>query len=127
MDPVSNFLNTLKLAGRTGKKTFEFPGSRFIAEIAAALEKYGYVGSAARKGKRGRLIEVELAYDGATPKIRGLKRVSRLSKRVYLKAKDLYPVRSGFGAWILSTPKGVLSDKEARALRVGGEVLFEIW
>ena len=126
-DSISNFLNKLKTASRTGKESFIFPASNFVSSIATALEKYGFIAAVGRKGKKGRFLEIVLIYEGKMPKIKGVKRISRQSKRVYLKARELWPVRSGFGAWILSTPKGVLSDTEARAAKVGGEALFEIW
>ena len=127
MDPIANFLNKMKVASRQGSESFLFPASRMILSIAEALEKKGFITSVGKKGKKGRYIEVTLSYDGKTPKLSGVKRVSRLSKRIYQKAKDLRPVRSGFGTAILSTPRGILSDADAKAAKVGGEVLFEIW
>ena len=61
------------------------------------------------------------------PKLHGVQRISKYSKRVYQKAKDLKPVRNNFGSLILTTPKGILTDKEARKEKVGGEALFKIW
>lgn len=126
-DSISDFLNKLKTAQRNGKESFLFPASKFIISLANFLEKKGYIASSVRKGKKGRFVEIKLAYVGADAKVKGIKRVSRLSKRVYLKAREIHKIRSGFGASILSTPKGILSDMEARAAKVGGEVLFEIW
>src|SRR3989344_3664841 len=114
MDPVSNFLNKLTIASRTGKESFTFPLSRFVADIGEVLQKQGFVAAVARKGKRGRYLEVKLAYDGHSPKVKGIRRVSKQSKRVYLRVRELSPVRSGFGMRILSTPRGVLADKDAR-------------
>jgi len=127
MDPIANFLNKMKVASLAGKESFLFPASRLILSIADVLEAKGFVESVAKKGKKGRYIEVTLSYDGKTPKLSGVKRVSHLSKRIYQKAKDLHPVRNGFGTVILSTPRGILSDADAKAAKVGGEVLFEIW
>jgi len=127
MDPISNFLNKMKVATVVGKESFLFPASRMIVSIADILEKKGYIQEVSKKGKKGRYLEVKLSYDGTNPKLSGVKRVSRLSKRIYRKAKDLKPVRSGYGMAILSTPRGILSDADARAQKVGGEVLFEIW
>ena len=127
MDPIANFLNKMRIAYKTGKESFVFPSSRLIASIAEALEKKGYLTSVSRKGKKGRMLEIGLMYEGKKPKVSGVKRVSHLSKRVYTKARELRPVRNGFGMSVLSTPKGILSDTEARAGKVGGEVLFQIW
>ena len=127
MDTIANFLNTLKLASKARKESFLFPVSRYITAIAAALEKAGYLASAGKRGKKSRFLEVRPLYQNALPKVNGVKRVSRLSKRVYRSARDIAPVRNGYGALILSTPKGILTDAEAREARVGGEALFEIW
>lgn len=117
----------MKVASRTGKESFLFPASRLILSIAEVLEKKGFVESISKKGKKGRYLDVKLSYDGKQPRVSGIKRVSHLSKRIYQKTKDLRPVRSGLGVAILSTPRGILSDNDAKAANVGGEVLFEIW
>ncbi len=127
MDSIANFLNKLKLASRAGQESFLFPASRSIAAIAAALQKAGYIASAGRRGKRSRFLEVRLAYQDGAPKVTGVKRVSRLSRRVYRGSRDIRSVRNGYGSLLFSTSKGVLTDREARAARVGGEALFEIW
>lgn len=127
MDSIANFLNKLKLASRAGKESFVFPASKFIAAIAEALVRRGYLASVAKKGKKGRLLEVTLLSSLGAPKVSEARRVSRLSKRIYCKVSELRPVRSGYGMALLSTPKGILSDREARTARVGGEVLFEVW
>lgn len=127
MDPISNFLNKLKVANNVGKETFLFPASRVVFAIAEALVKKGYISAVSKKGKKGRYIEVTLSYDGKEPKVSSVKRVSKLSKRVYRQAKEIRPIRSGFGTAFFSTPRGILSDMEARTAKVGGEVLFEIW
>ena len=126
MDPISDFLNTLKMASRTGKESFAFPYSHLIAAIAAALQKKGYITSS-KKSKRGHTLEVVLPMGEGALRVTAAKRISRLSKRMYQRSRDIRPVRNGFGTAVLSTPKGVLSDTDARAARVGGEILFEIW
>ena len=73
------------------------------------------------------MIEVELIYPEGKPKIRGVKRVSKPSRRVYISYKDARPVKSGYGLAIITTPKGILTDSEARKEKVGGELLFNIW
>jgi small subunit ribosomal protein S8 len=127
MDSIANFINKLKIASKARKESVLFPSSRLILSIAETLERKGYIASFAKKGKKGRYVEVMLAYDGTFARLSGVKRISRLSKRVYKGAKDLRPVRNGYGSAILSTPKGILLDTEARAQKVGGEVLFEVW
>lgn len=126
MDSISDFLNKLKLASRTGKASIQFPASALINAISEALQKRGYIAEMGHKGKR-RELEVILAYEAGKPKVSNVRRVSRLSRRVYRGWRELRPVRNGFGMAVLSTPKGVLSDAEAKKEKVGGEVLFEVW
>lgn len=127
MDPLSNFLNKLKMASRRGAESFSFPASRIIVAVAGVLEEKGYIESA-KKSKKGYSVEIRLRSSaGDARRVTAIKRISRLSQRVYRKARDIRPVRNGFGIAVLSTPKGVLTDTDARTARVGGEVLFEIW
>jgi 23S rRNA G2069 N7-methylase RlmK/C1962 C5-methylase RlmI len=97
-----------------------------IQAIVTTLQKKGYVASF-KKGKKGRDLEVTLPSGEHTLHVSAVKRISRLSKRLYRKTRDIRPVRNGSGIAVISTPKGVLSDADARAANVGGEVLFEIW
>ena len=95
----------------------------------ALLEKEGFLKSVSKKGKKVvKSIEADLVYetDGA-PKVRGVDRVSKLSKRVYQKAKELRPVKQGTGMLVLTTPKGIMTGFQARKEKVGGEILFKIW
>lgn len=137
MDPLSDFLNTLKMASRERLASFSFPASRFISSVADALQTKGFIESS-KKIKKGYGLEVHLpvhpsaqsAQTGLRAKgrtVSGVKRISKLSKRIYRHAKDLRPVRSGQGIAFISTPKGILTDTEARKQSEGGEVLFEIW
>ncbi|HYC34455.1 MAG TPA: 30S ribosomal protein S8, partial [Candidatus Paceibacterota bacterium] len=81
-----------------------------------------------KKGKKVvKTLEVELMYEEGKPRITDVERVSKFSRRVYQGAKDLKPVRNGYGIMVLTTPKGILSDKTARKEKVGGEALFKIW
>ena len=78
--------------------------------------------------KNGKMLDVVLSYKAdKSSKIIGVKRISKPSKRVYMKSTDIKPFKSGFGATILSTPAGILSNREAVKQKVGGEVLFKIW
>lgn len=126
-DSISDFLNTLKLTNRAGKESFSFPASRLIVAVVEVLRESGFIKAFLKKGKKGRFLEVILAYDAGKPKVENVRRVSRLSQRVYRGWRELRPVRNGFGIAVLSTPRGVLSDKGAKDAKVGGEVLCEIW
>jgi small subunit ribosomal protein S8 len=96
-------------------------------EICSLLEKENFIKSVARRGKKSKMIEVTLFYNGKFPRVRGVKRISKSSRRIYKKVSDLHPVKNGYGVLVVSTPKGILTDKEARKQKVGGEAMFEIW
>ncbi len=128
MDPIADMIIRLKNAAMVGKAVVLVPHSNLKLSIAALLQREGFVGSVARKGKRGRKqLEITLRYDEKTPRLTGVRRVSKLSRRVYIGVRELKPVKRGFGRLILSTPEGILTGEEARKARVGGEALFQIW
>lgn len=128
MDVLANFLNTLKTGGLVNKESVIIPHSKLKASIAEVLKKEGYI-KAIKEHVDGnkKTLEVVLSYHGKTPRITGVKRVSRPSNRVYKSVSQIYPVKYGHGLSVLSTPKGILTDKEARKEMVGGELLFTIW
>ncbi len=118
----------MKNGGAVGKESVAFPYSKLKNAIAECLKKEGYVGSVAKKTKGGMpLLEVGLIYVDKKPKIAQVERLSKQSRRVYYGVKNIHTVRSGSGLLVLSTPKGILSGKEARKEHVGGEVLFRVW
>ncbi|OGG80281.1 30S ribosomal protein S8 [Candidatus Kaiserbacteria bacterium RIFCSPLOWO2_01_FULL_54_13] len=128
-DPVADLLTRLANAGAIGKPSVSMPFSNFKMAIAEKLKEAGYVKSIDKKGKKVRkTLDVVLKYNEAgKAAISGVKRVSKPGRRIYRGAHELMPVRYGHGALILSTPKGVMTEKEARKEKVGGEALFEIW
>ena len=118
----------IKNASDSKKESVVFPHSKLKLAILDTLLKEGFIKSFGKKGKKVvKWIEVGLAYEGDAPKIHGVERVSKTSKRVYQKAQDIRPVRNGYGLMVLSTPKGILTDSAARKEKVGGEALFKIW
>lgn len=127
MDPIANMLVTLKNGGEVAKTSVSFPYSKVKSAILDLLQKEGYVKSIQKKGKKNRFLEVELAYVGKEPRIHDVQRISKFSRRIYSGAKNLKPHKEGFGITVLTTPKGIVTDKEAKKLNVGGEVLFKIW
>ncbi len=127
-DRVGDFIIRLKNAGAIGRADVSVPHSNHLEAIARKLAQLGFVKEVAIGKKEGKTIEVTLSYDErGNPKIRGVKRISKPGRRLYVPARDAHTVKNGSGARILSTPKGVLSDAEARKVRAGGEELFEIW
>jgi len=128
-DPIADMLTRIRNAQQSGRPVAEFPASRLKEQICAVLKREGYVGgyTVQEGGPQGKL-QVELKYlPDRSPVIQGLRRVSKPSLRVYVGQSKIRPVRSGLGITILSTSRGVMTGKQARATRVGGEVLCEVW
>lgn len=127
-DNLSNFIVALKNAGHAGKTSVLFPQSKLIVAVAEILQRAGFVKSSVKKNKKqGKFLEVELLKKASLPVIKNIKRISVRAQRIYRRAADLRPIRNGFGIAIISTNQGLLTDKEARKQKLGGEVLFEIW
>lgn len=128
-DPVADFITRLTNAGAVSHKVISLPFSTFKHAIAEKLREAGYVEAIEKKGKKVRkTLDVTLKYDASgKPAIAGVKRISKPGRRLYKSAHEIHPVRYGHGTLVLSTPKGVLTDREARKEHVGGEALFEIW
>lgn len=128
MDQIANMINMIKNGNRAGHEVIAVPFSKVKSAIADCLVKEGFVKSATKKTKKGfPFLEIELLYIDNQPKVTGVERVSKLSCRVYTGTKNIKPTRSGHGLTVLTTPKGILTDKQARKELVGGEVLFKIW
>jgi small subunit ribosomal protein S8 len=127
-DPISDLIIQLKNASMAGKGSVTVPYSELKFTIAELLNKEGFLKTVSKKGKKvKKFIEIDLLYKDDKSKISGVKRVSKPGRRIYKKSTELRPVKQGSGILILSTPKGVMSDKLARQEKVGGEALFEIW
>jgi len=127
-DPISDFLIQIKNAGAVDKASVTLPYSKLKHSIAEALNKAGYIGEIEKKGKVvAKTLKVELKYVNGVHKIKGIELVSKPSRRLYTNAAHIKSVKNGHGSLILSTPEGILTDKEARAANVGGEMLFKIW
>jgi small subunit ribosomal protein S8 len=110
-----------------GKETIEVSGSKLHQSILAVLKDKNFIESFEADKKTGK-ITVNLKYDDkGNSVINDVKRVSKLSKRIYRGYKEIYKVKSGYGLAVISTPTGVISDQTARKEKIGGEVLFEIW
>lgn len=128
MDHISNMLIMLKNASLAGKEQVVLPYSNLKLAIAECLMKEGYLKNISKKIKKNfPVLEIELIYADSKPKITGVERISKQSRRIYFKTKDIHTVRGNSGLLVLSTPKGILSGKNARQEQVGGEALFKIW
>lgn len=128
MDTIGDFIIRLKNAGAVGHENVSMPHSKLKEAVARKLEAAGYVGTVEVKGKDvKKTLEITLKYEGKKHAIQDVKRVSKPGRRLYTKVENIYPVKFGHGHLVLSTPKGILTDKEAREAKVGGEQLFKIW
>ncbi|MGI9549261.1 MAG: 30S ribosomal protein S8 [Bdellovibrionales bacterium] len=129
MDTIGDFCTCIRNAISAKKEKVDVPNSNMRKNIASKLEQYGYIRGykVAEDGKQG-LMRIYLKYDRKQePAISTIQRMSKPSCRFYMKSNEIKEIRSGYGMVILSTNQGILSGKEARKKRVGGEVLCQIW
>ena len=128
-DPIGDMLTRIRNAQLRHKSTVLTPGSKLRAWVLDVLADEGYIrGYETKTDDNGHsLIEISLKYYEGEPVIRELKRVSKPGRRVYMGVKDIPSVRQGLGVSIVSTPKGVMSDANARTNNVGGEVLCTVF
>ncbi len=128
-DPLGDMLTRIRNGQRARLSSVSSPASQLRANVLDVLAREGYIrGYAQQEGGPGRReLRIELKYHEGEPAIREIRRVSKPGRRVYSKVADLPRVYNGLGISILSTPRGVMSDNEARAANVGGEVLCRVF
>ncbi len=128
-DPLGDMITRIRNAQRSRHANCVAPASRLRANVLEALKREGFIrGYSAEELRPGvAQLRIELKYNEGEPVIKEITRVSKPGRRVYSKIKELPRVYAGLGVSILSTPRGVLSDGEARAANVGGEVLFRVF
>ena len=128
-DPLGDLLSRIRNAQQRKKNKVSTPGSRLRANVLEVLKTEGYIrGYTTVEHKDGRSeFEIELKYFDGAPVIREIERVSKPGRRVYASVKALPRVNNGLGISILSTPKGVMADHEARDANVGGEILCMVF
>ncbi|WP_138379512.1 30S ribosomal protein S8 [Luteithermobacter gelatinilyticus] len=128
-DPLADMLTRIRNGQRANKKVVSSPASKMRQRILDVLEREGYIRGYTRTGdETGKPeITIELKYHEGQPVIQEIRRVSKPGRRVYSSVADLPRVRNGLGISIVSTPKGVLSDAEARAENVGGEIICTVF
>lgn len=126
-DPIADFITRLKTGGKARKESISLPYSKLKEAIANVLASEGYLKSVSTKKKATGTLEVELNYHNGESKIKDVQRISKPSRRIYKGFAEIHPARAGVGKAILSTPKGILTDRQAVKEKVGGEVLFKIW
>ena len=131
--PIADMLIQMKNAQAVGKEEISVPSSNMKFKIAQILKEGGFILDVEKKKKKGKKAEfdyiaISLKYDAEkNPGISGFKIISKPSRHLYIGAKDIKLVRSGFGMAVISTSKGVMSSREARKQNLGGEILFEVW
>jgi small subunit ribosomal protein S8 len=127
-DPIADMLTRIRNAHMAGMEVVEMPHSRLKGEITRVLKKEGFITDYVVEGGGKRLLRIYLKYDREQePAIRGVRRESRPGLRRYANAAEIPKVLGGMGTAVLSTSAGVLTDKEARARNIGGEVLCSVW
>jgi len=137
-DPITDMFNRIRNAQAVFYQTVVIPFSNLKYQIAKTLEKEGFVGAVEKKGKGAqKIIQISLKYKkepsasggekNAEPFIFGVKRISKPGQRIYRDYRSLRPVRDGYGITIISTSKGIMTNKEARKNKLGGEVICEVW
>ncbi|MDD5033021.1 MAG: 30S ribosomal protein S8 [Candidatus Pacebacteria bacterium] len=128
MDPIADMITKIRNGYAVGKETVAVPFSKFKVEILKVLEDNHYLKDFAKRGKKAKKnLEIVLLYnEDGSPAITAITRVSKQSRRVYRSFREIFSAGAGNGIKILSTPAGVLSDKEARKKKVGGEVICEV-
>jgi len=128
-DPIADMLTRIRNGVKAKFNSVDVPGSKLKTELAKILKEEGFIKNYKflKDGKQG-ILRIYLKYgQGQSPVVYGLKRISKPSRRVYVKSKDIMPVYNGMGVSILSTSMGVMTDKKARQENVGGEILCNIW
>ncbi len=129
-DPIADFLIRIKNAGMANKPFVLVPFSKMKLAVAEMLKNKGFLGEVSTKGKSPatKQLQVGIVYmEDGKPRINDAKRISKPSRRLYEKAKNIKGYRMGVGMTVLSTPKGIMADIDARKANLGGELLFTIW
>ena len=128
-DPLGDMLTRIRNGQRVGKSKVNAPASMLRSNVLEVLKREGYIRGFRRHEQRPGIaeLEIELKYHDGNPVIQEISRISRPGQRVYSKIRELPLYYNGLGITILSTPQGVMSDQEARAANVGGEVLCRVF
>jgi small subunit ribosomal protein S8 len=129
-DPLGDMLTRIRNGQQAGKSVIDSPASKLRSNVLDVLKREGFIrdySTADNEDVGGSKLRIELKYHEGEPVIKEIARVSKPGRRVYSKAKELPRVYGGLGISILSTPQGIMSDNEARAANVGGEILCRVF
>ena len=127
-DPITDMLNQIRNSQAVQKPEVLILASNLKYEIAKVLQAAGFLGEIKKavKGK-SKILKIVLKYENGLVAISGMKRISKPGQRIYVKFHEIKPVRGGYGISVMSTPKGIMTNKEAKKQKLGGEVLLEVW
>jgi small subunit ribosomal protein S8 len=128
-DPIGDMLTRIRNAGRAKNKSTSCPASKLKLAVARVLSEEGFVGEVSSEpGEIFPVMTIGMRYsDDGSALMHGIRRVSKPGRRVYVGTKEIPRIRKGLGMTVLSTPRGILCDRDAREAKVGGEVLCEVW
>ncbi|MFZ3010451.1 MAG: 30S ribosomal protein S8 [Microgenomates group bacterium] len=126
-DPIIDLIIRIKNAYMTKNETCECPHSQYRESVLKKMQEAGYIAGYTVNGDVIKTITVELSYTKGVPAMTDVVIVSKPGKREYISYRDLKSVMNGMGVSFLSTPKGILTNREARTAKLGGELLFKIW
>ncbi len=132
MDKIAEMLTKIRNAQLAGHKEVEIKFSKFKFALAEILQKEGFVETVSKDNEGFGTIKIGLKYFKISntekePAIRGMKKVSKLGQRIYIKGKEIKDVKNNFGVAIVSTSKGVMTGEQAKKMKLGGEYICEIW
>jgi small subunit ribosomal protein S8 len=127
-DPIADMLTRIRNAAAAQKTELVLPYSKFKANLAQVLMKEGFISGVNEVTSKHKMLQINLKYAGGGESvIAGIKRVSKPGQRIYLPADKLPRTNSGYGVTVVSTSKGLMTDKEARKAKMGGEVVCQVW
>jgi small subunit ribosomal protein S8 len=126
-DPIADMLTRIRNAVRAKRQELVVPHSKLKESLAHLLVAEGYIAGVQVVGTTHKLIQINLKYSEGAPVITDLKRVSKPGQRIYLPAERIPRTSSGFGITVVSTSKGLMTDRQARKSHLGGEVMCQVW
>jgi len=127
-DPITDMLNQIKSAQAVGKTEVLLPASNVKNEIVNILSKENFVGEVKKTTKdSAKFLKISLKYDNEVPAMAGFKRISKPGQRIYQGVSEIKKIHGGHGISIVSTSKGLMTNKDAKKQKIGGEIICEIW
>ncbi len=127
-DPITDMLNQIRNASAVKLAEVSLNYSNLKFEVAKILMQENFVQDAKKVAKgKGKTLKITLKYDNGEPAISGLRKISKPGQRIYSKSSELKYVKGGYGISVVSTPKGLMTNKQAKKAKLGGEILLEIW